>query len=129
MKDCQAGCKYFSGGEVKHHKDCVHYPESFSKMYDDIYQQNKEKDAEIQRLTKEVEEYKVVVKNYDKIGSEKTETITSLRELLSRVQEEVRSPYMTDPERKNVLIDIDNALNPVYSPPYIEGKTDLQNEG
>ena len=45
MKDCQAGCKYFSGGEVKHHKDCVHYPESFSKMYDDIYQQNKEKDG------------------------------------------------------------------------------------
>ena len=30
---CEAGCKYFMGGEVLHHKDCVHYPESLSQKY------------------------------------------------------------------------------------------------
>lgn len=34
--DCQAGCKFFTGGEVRHHPDCIYYPESFSKMYDDL---------------------------------------------------------------------------------------------
>lgn len=33
---CQAGCKVFTGGEVKHHPDCQYYPESFSKLYDDL---------------------------------------------------------------------------------------------
>ena len=33
---CVAGCKHFTGGEVKHHKDCPYYPESLSKMYDDL---------------------------------------------------------------------------------------------
>ena len=43
-----------------------------------------ERAFEMDRLRKEVEEYKVVVKNYDKIGSEKTETITRLRELVTQ---------------------------------------------
>ena len=33
---CEAGCKVFTGGEIKHHKDCQYYPESLSKMYDDL---------------------------------------------------------------------------------------------
>lgn len=33
---CIPGCKWFSGGEIKHHEHCPHYPESFSKMYDDL---------------------------------------------------------------------------------------------
>ena len=33
---CVEGCKHFTGGEIKHHKDCPYYPESFSKMYDDL---------------------------------------------------------------------------------------------
>jgi len=33
---CQAGCKVFTGGEIQHHKDCAFYPESRSKMYDDL---------------------------------------------------------------------------------------------
>lgn len=32
--NCEAGCKYFSGGEIRHHQDCVNYEESFSQMYD-----------------------------------------------------------------------------------------------
>lgn len=34
FKDCQAGCKHFTGGEVRHHPDCVWYPESVSQMLD-----------------------------------------------------------------------------------------------
>ncbi len=36
---CIAGCKHFYGGEVRHHKDCFYYLESFSKLYDDLKQQ------------------------------------------------------------------------------------------
>ena len=35
MDKCEAGCKVFTGGEIRHHPDCVYYPESLSKMYDD----------------------------------------------------------------------------------------------
>lgn len=33
---CISGCKHYYGGEIRHHKDCFYYPESFSKMYDDL---------------------------------------------------------------------------------------------
>lgn len=33
---CVAGCKHFTGGEIKHHKDCPYYPESFSEMNDNL---------------------------------------------------------------------------------------------
>jgi len=33
---CIMGCKHFTGGEIKHHKDCPFYPDSLSKMYDDL---------------------------------------------------------------------------------------------
>lgn len=33
---CVAGCKYFTGGEIKHHEECPYYPESLSKMYNDL---------------------------------------------------------------------------------------------
>lgn len=32
---CQAGCTYFDGGEKRHDRNCIHYPESRTKMYDD----------------------------------------------------------------------------------------------
>ena len=35
MDKCETGCKVFTGGEIRHHPDCVYYPESLSKMYDD----------------------------------------------------------------------------------------------
>lgn len=35
-RKCEAGCKVFYGGEVRHHKHCVFYPESLSQMYDDL---------------------------------------------------------------------------------------------
>lgn len=33
---CVNGCKYYYGGEIRHHKSCHYYSESFSKMYDDL---------------------------------------------------------------------------------------------
>ena len=33
---CVPGCKRFSGGEVKHHKDCSFYEGSLSKKYDEM---------------------------------------------------------------------------------------------
>ena len=38
---CVAGCMPFSGGETKHHKHCPHYPESLSKMLDDLRGENR----------------------------------------------------------------------------------------
>ena len=33
---CEVGCKIFTGHETHHHPDCVYYPESMSKIYDDM---------------------------------------------------------------------------------------------
>jgi len=32
---CELGCIRYTGGEIKHHKDCVFYPESLTKKYDE----------------------------------------------------------------------------------------------
>jgi len=44
---CQTGCKYFSGGEVHHHPDCVHYPESMSMVYDEMKAKIKELESKL----------------------------------------------------------------------------------
>lgn len=64
-KNCQAGCKHFTGGEVRHHKDCQYYKDSFSEMYDLLR-------AEVDRFTKDEklliqtlrEEFLVNTENY-----------------------------------------------------------------
>ena len=45
--ECQPGCMSFDGGEVKHRLDCVHYPESLTKVWHD---REAELSAEITRL-------------------------------------------------------------------------------
>lgn len=37
---CDAGCSFVSGGEVRHTKSCVNYPESLTEMKDKLQQQN-----------------------------------------------------------------------------------------
>jgi hypothetical protein len=39
-ENCEAGCMVFSGGERRHHKDCVHYPESLTKYYEEVAAEN-----------------------------------------------------------------------------------------
>lgn len=29
---CEAGCKLYTGGEIKHHKHCQYYDDSMSKQ-------------------------------------------------------------------------------------------------
>lgn len=54
MEKCVAGCMAFTGGELRHHKDCPFYPESFSKMYDDLKK-------ELERKTeKRIEDYNII---------------------------------------------------------------------
>jgi hypothetical protein len=36
MSKCEAGCMTFTGGEIRHHKDCVFYQESLTKIHDDL---------------------------------------------------------------------------------------------
>jgi hypothetical protein len=52
---CQAGCKAYYGGERKHHKDCVHYSESFTKLYDDLII---ERDDLLRQLNAKKDEHK-----------------------------------------------------------------------
>lgn len=53
---CEAGCKRFSGGEVRHHKYCVHYPESFSKMYDELRLDKKELLEMLEKVSYQLDE-------------------------------------------------------------------------
>jgi hypothetical protein len=63
-KQCVAGCKVFTGGERKHHRDCPYYPESLTKIWHDT-----EADylSEIARLTQENERMRR--ENADLLGS------------------------------------------------------------
>jgi len=35
VKPKECTCQIFTGGEIYHHKNCVHYPESISKIIDE----------------------------------------------------------------------------------------------
>lgn len=39
---CVNGCKHYYGGEIRHHKHCFYYAESFSKMFDDLERQQEQ---------------------------------------------------------------------------------------
>ncbi len=48
---CQAGCISFDGGEKKHRRDCVYYPESLTKMWHDTEAKlEAERDALLKRV-------------------------------------------------------------------------------
>lgn len=56
--NCIVGCNHFSGGEIKHHKDCPHYPDSLSQIYDrqnEMVGKLKEAKLQIHTLTKVLE--------------------------------------------------------------------------
>lgn len=59
-ENCVMGCKHYTGGEIKHHKDCVFYPDSLTMMYDDLFNENK----------KLREACKTVVDGYESDGME-----------------------------------------------------------
>ena len=43
---CVMGCTHYTGGEIKHHYDCVYYPDSLSKRFDDLQSENEQLKAE-----------------------------------------------------------------------------------
>lgn len=47
---CEAGCVAYHGGERRHHPDCVFYPESFTKIHDDLARAHTELQAQNARL-------------------------------------------------------------------------------
>lgn len=47
---CEAGCVVYHGGERRHHKDCVFYPESFTRLHDDLVRDHAELRAQNDRL-------------------------------------------------------------------------------
>ncbi len=53
---CHKGCKTYGEKELRHHKDCFYYPKSFSKMYDDEREKNKNFRKGIKRIIIEIQE-------------------------------------------------------------------------
>jgi hypothetical protein len=47
---CEAGCVAYHGGERRHHPDCVFYPESFTKLHEDLARAHTELQAQNARL-------------------------------------------------------------------------------
>ena len=47
---CEAGCIAYYGGERRHHPDCVFYPESFTKIHDELARAHAELQAQNARL-------------------------------------------------------------------------------
>lgn len=62
MDRCQAGCISFTGGEKRHHKDCIYYSESLSKMYDDKDKRIKELEKQLFIAGDYIDELKKVLK-------------------------------------------------------------------
>ncbi len=53
---CHKKCKTYGERELRHHKDCFYYPKSFSKMYDDEKEKNKNFRKGIKRIIIEIQE-------------------------------------------------------------------------
>lgn len=47
---CEAGCIAYHGGERRHHPDCVFYPDSFTRLHDDLARDHAALQAEHARL-------------------------------------------------------------------------------
>ena len=85
---CCAGCISFDGGERKHLKECVFYPESRTKMFDDVCA---ERDA--LRL------------NNVALMRERTNMIKTKREQLDRLKSERDALQATNAEMLKALKD------------------------
>lgn len=57
MSECEAGCLKVTGGEVKHDKNCVFYPESYTKIRDNLEQQLKDCQSELENMTYRAKDY------------------------------------------------------------------------
>jgi hypothetical protein len=53
---CETGCISFTGGEKRHHKDCVFYKDSFTEMYDNLESKLKAQQELIDTIRQSIEE-------------------------------------------------------------------------
>lgn len=79
---CETGCRHFHGGEIRHHKDCYFYPESFSKMYDDLVEEHESFKIDIKRIM--IEMSSEILKNIGKPNIGKEGCLRRLRQLMER---------------------------------------------
>lgn len=52
---CEAGCVAYHGGERRHHPDCVFYPESFTRLHDELVRAHAELQEAHARLQAELD--------------------------------------------------------------------------
>lgn len=53
---CVAGCQHFDLGERRHHKDCIYYPESLSKLLDQLSAKLAAAEARVKELELQLQE-------------------------------------------------------------------------
>jgi hypothetical protein len=107
LPKCESGCKVFTGGEIKHHEDCVFYPESLTKLNADIIATQQ---SEIDRLTSSIQVEKKWRKDAD-------EDIASLKAALSKVAKAFPDDdYFSDGLIGDALKTVREVLKPTPNP-------------
>ena len=93
---CEMGCKHFHGGEIAHHPDCIFYPESRTKMYDDLAIEHKRFGHDIIKIIIEIQAE--ILKNVSAPNLGKKGCVTRLRQLL--LDDYAREPEKSDFEKE-----------------------------
>lgn len=103
---CEIGCKTFSGGEKKHVKGCVHYPESQSELMDNLTTENAILKEEI-NLRNEYYESKIDTLN--RINDSNYAENARLREAFTIMQAMILRNISVDPIMTDLLIAMKDA--------------------
>ena len=61
-ENCESGCSCYTGGEIRHQKTCVNYPESLTEMYDLANEKIAHLEGVVIRLNQEADENQVKIK-------------------------------------------------------------------
>jgi thiol-disulfide isomerase/thioredoxin len=105
---CETGCKHFHGGEIAHHPDCIFYPESRTKMYDDLVKEHNRFGHDIKRVIVEINAE--ILKHIDAPNLGKKGCTKRLNQLLV-------NDYTKEPEELDIVTEITvlrEALNDMY---------------
>ena len=63
IERCEAGCMVFTGGEIRHDKNCIFYPESLTKLNADKIDKLKKETAKLKLTIEKLKEQLVESKN------------------------------------------------------------------
>jgi len=101
---CVAGCRTYAGREIKHHKDCPFYPESFTKIYDDLLVEHKRFENDIKRVIVEIDTE--ILKNVNKPNLGKKGCVARLHQILV-------NDYTKEPEENSIIEELDKAYKDI----------------